>query len=104
MQPMPMNEFIQQNLKTIGVELTFNVVEWQTLRTMRNKGPLDPSNDGIHAVNNSWETSGPAIGMENIFASWKVSPSGVNWGVRMIELDKIIDKSRSRSIVRSSIS
>lgn len=90
MQPLPMNEFIQQNLKAIGVELTFNVVEWQTLRTMRNKGPLDPSNVGVHAVNNSWETSGPAIGMENIFASWKVSPKGVNWGVEDEELDKVI--------------
>ncbi|MGE0752411.1 MAG: ABC transporter substrate-binding protein [Variibacter sp.] len=92
MQPLPMNEFIQQNLKAIGVDLTFKVVEWQTLRTMRNKGPLDPSNVEIHAVNNSWETSNPAIGMESLFASWKTAPAGVNWGVNDPELDALIKK------------
>ncbi len=92
MQPLPMNEFIQQNLKAVGIDLSFNVVEWQTLRTMRNKGPMDPSNIGIHGVNNSWDTSGPAIGMENIFASWKISPKGVNWGVHDEELDKVIQQ------------
>ena len=90
MQPMPMNEFIQQNLKAVGVDLTFNVVEWQTLRTIRNKGAADPGNIAIHAVNNSWESSNPAIGMESIFASWKMSPAGVNWGVNDPELDALI--------------
>jgi len=90
MQPMPMNEFIQQNLKAVGVDLTFNVVEWQTLRTIRNKGPNDPTNVGIHGVNNSWETSNPAIGMESLFASWKIAPAGVNWGVNDPELDTLI--------------
>ena len=94
MQPLPMNEFIQQSLKAVGVELSFNVVDWQTLRTIRNKGPLDPSNVGVHGVNNSWETSSPAIGMEIIFASWKVSPKGVNWGVEDAELDEIIKKTQ----------
>ena len=92
MQPLPMNEFIQQNLKAIGIDLTFKVVEWQTLRTIRNKGPLDPSNVEIHAVNNSWETSNPATGMEALFASWKLSPKGVNWGVQDPELNALIQK------------
>jgi peptide/nickel transport system substrate-binding protein len=90
MQPTLMNEFIQQNLKAVGIELSFNVVEWQTLRTMRNKGAADPSNVGIHAVNNSWDTSNPAIGLEAIFASWRMSPAGVNWGVNDPELDGLI--------------
>lgn len=92
MQPLPMNEFIQQNLKAIGVELTFKVAEWQALRGMRNKGPLDPSNVEIHGVNNSWETSNPAIGMETLFASWKMAPKGVNWGVQDPELDKLLQQ------------
>ncbi len=92
MQPMLMNEFIQQNLKAIGVDLTFQVAEWQALRTARNKGALDPSNIGIHAVNNSWDESNPAIGMETPFASWKMSPAGINWGVNDPELDAIISQ------------
>ncbi len=32
MQPLPMNEFLQENLKqTCNVDVTFNVVEWQVL-------------------------------------------------------------------------
>ena len=105
MQPLPMNEFIQQNLKAIGVELSFKVVEWQTLRTIRNKGPLDPSNVEIHGVNNSWETSNPATGMEALFASWKLSPKGVNWGVQDPEIDALIfRRSSSPSTGRSKTS
>ena len=32
--------------------------------------------------------------MEIIFASWKVSPKGVNWGVEDAELDEIIKKTQ----------
>src|SRR5262249_47237345 len=72
------------------VQLDFKVVEWQTLRTMRNKGPTDPSNADVQGVNNSWETANPATGLEALFASWKIAPKGVNWGVADPELDKII--------------
>jgi ABC-type transport system substrate-binding protein len=92
MQPLPMNEFIQQNMKRVGIDLNFKVVEWQQLRTLRNKGPLDPGNVEIHAVNNSWESANPATGMEALFASWKMSPKGVNWGVEDKELDALISK------------
>lgn len=92
MQPLPMNEFIQQNLKAVGIDLSFKVMEWQALRTARNKGALDPSNIELHGVNNSWETSSPAIGMESLFASWRMSPKGVNWGVSDPELDKVIEQ------------
>jgi ABC-type transport system substrate-binding protein len=92
MQPLPMNEFIQQNMKAVGVELDFQVVEWQTLRAIRNKGPLDPSNVNVHGVNNSWESANPSTGFINLFASWKISPKGVNWGVSDPELDGILKK------------
>jgi peptide/nickel transport system substrate-binding protein len=92
MQPLPMNEFIQENLKKIGVQLDFKVVEWQALRTIRNKGPLDPTNVDVQGVNNSWETANPATGLEALFASWKMSPKGINWGVNDPELDKLIQQ------------
>ena len=31
MQPLPMNEFVQQNLAEIGIKVEFEVVEWNTL-------------------------------------------------------------------------
>ena len=80
MQPLPMNEFIQQNLKAVGIEVSFEVMEWQALRSVRNKGPNDPANDMYDGVNNSWSSDKPAD-IETNFATWKISPNGVNWGV-----------------------
>jgi ABC-type transport system substrate-binding protein len=80
MQPLPMNEFIQQNLKEVGVEVSFEVMEWQALRSVRNKGPNDTANDMYDGVNNSWSSDKPAD-IEANFATWKISPKGVNWGV-----------------------
>ncbi len=82
LEPLPMNEYIQQNLKDIGIQLDFKIVEWQTLRAMRNKGPLDPSNRDVHGHNNSWETSTPSNAFAQLFASSKIAPDGVNWGVQ----------------------
>ncbi len=31
MQPLPMNEFVQQNLAEVGIKVEFEVVEWNTL-------------------------------------------------------------------------
>ena len=31
MQPLPMNEFIQQNLADVGVKVDFDVMEWGAL-------------------------------------------------------------------------
>ncbi len=31
MQPLPMNEFVQQNLAEVGIKIDFEVVEWNTL-------------------------------------------------------------------------
>ena len=92
MQPLPMNEYIQQNVKQCNIELDFNVVEWQALRAIRNKGPYDPSNKGLHGVNNSWGTMNPYTAFENLFASWKIAPNGINWGVKDAVVDELMKK------------
>ena len=91
MQPLPMNEFIQQNLKAIGIDDIQGRRVADAAHDPQQRA-LDPSNVEIHAVNNSWETSNPATGMEALFASWKLSPKGVNWGVQDPELDALIQK------------
>jgi peptide/nickel transport system substrate-binding protein len=80
MQPLPMNEYIQQNLKEVGIEVEFEVMEWQAMRAVRNKGPRDSGNDTYDGINNSWSSDKPAD-LEANFATWKISPKGVNWGV-----------------------
>jgi hypothetical protein len=51
MQPLPMNEAVQQNLKDIGIEDTFEVVEWNALLGLWREGARAPSNRGITAIN-----------------------------------------------------
>ncbi|MFC7691465.1 ABC transporter substrate-binding protein [Paeniroseomonas aquatica] len=38
MQPLTMNEVVQQNLKDIGIEVDFEVLEWNALLVMRREG------------------------------------------------------------------
>ena len=60
MLPLPMNEYLQQNLKeACGVEVDFNVVEWQVLVTATRATPDAPSLQGAMALNVSSPSSDP---------------------------------------------
>jgi len=58
MLPLPMNEFLQQNLKEdCGVNVGFDVVEWQVLLTAARATPDSPSLQGAMALNISSPSS-----------------------------------------------
>ena len=80
MQPQAMNEFIQQNLAAVGVDLQFEVMEWETLRGRRRLGAQAPANKGIDAVNNSYGPIDPATAFVRQFDSKMDAPVGFNWG------------------------
>ena len=46
MQPLPMNEFMQQSLKQCFFDVQFDVIEWNTLFTNWRKGAKDASANG----------------------------------------------------------
>lgn len=81
MQPLPMNEFIQENLKEVGIEVEFEVMEWESLRARRRAGAAAPENAGAHAINNSWGTWDPDIGLLGPSRSVMKPPGGYNWGL-----------------------
>ena len=56
MQPLPMNEFIQENLKDVGFEVTLDAMDWEALRARRRGGVEMPENRGADALNNSWSS------------------------------------------------
>ena len=96
MQPLPMNELVQQQLAKVGVQLEFNVTEWQALRAQRGKGPLDPSAKNIHALNNSMGTYDPYHALERFFDCQRLPPIGLNWsGVCDEKLEALFDKANS---------
>jgi len=80
MQPIPMNDFIQQSLEAVNVKVKFQVMEWEALRQRRMQGAFNPSNKGVDGLNNSWAYFDPDIGLIN--TSWSVMqpPKGYNWG------------------------
>jgi ABC-type transport system substrate-binding protein len=80
MQPLPMNELIQQNYRDVGIDLEFEVMDWEALRTRRRAGAAAPENRGLHAVNNSWAFWDPDIGLLGPAISKAAGGSGFNWG------------------------
>jgi ABC-type transport system substrate-binding protein len=80
MQPLPMNEFIKENFKDVGIEMEFEVLDWEALRTRRRLGAFAPENKGRHGVNNSFAYWDPDIGLIGTAASYMPVPFGFNWG------------------------
>jgi ABC-type transport system substrate-binding protein len=96
MYPLPMNEFVQQNLADVGVDLQFEVLEWQALRARRDAGgAMGPSNKGIDAINNSWNSMDPMSAFLRHVDSRLVPPAGLNWGfIEDPEFDRLCDEAR----------
>jgi ABC-type transport system substrate-binding protein len=80
MQPLPMNELIQQNLRAVGIETEFDVMDWEALRTRRRAGAEAPENRGAHGINNSWAFWDPDIGLLGPAQSTGRRAGGFNWG------------------------
>ncbi|WP_187830016.1 ABC transporter substrate-binding protein [Siccirubricoccus phaeus] len=93
MQPLPMNEVVQQQLRNVDVDLKFEVVEWNALRGQRVKGPLDASARGLHALNNSMGISTPFDAFQRFFSCDAAPPEGLNWsGICEPPLQALLDQ------------
>jgi peptide/nickel transport system substrate-binding protein len=79
MVPLPMNELLQENLKqACGVEVKFDVVEWQVLLNAGRSAPDSPGLQGAMALNVSSPSTD--IGqMARYFAAANFSPAGSNF-------------------------
>ena len=49
MLPIPMNEFMQQNFKAVGIDIDFDVVEWGTMLVAIRSAPKAPQRMGSTA-------------------------------------------------------
>jgi peptide/nickel transport system substrate-binding protein len=95
MLSLPMNEFLQQSFKEIGIDIEFKVVELETLYTAWRKGAADPSNAGITANNIAYVTSDPLYAIVRFFASDQIAPVGVNWGgYKNPKVDALINEAK----------
>jgi ABC-type transport system substrate-binding protein len=80
MQPLPMNEFVKENFKDVGIDMEFEVLDWEALRGRRRAGAWAPENKGRQGINNSWAFWDPDIGLIKAAASFEPVPTGFNWG------------------------
>ena len=95
MLSLPMNEFIQQGLKEIGIDIDFKVVELETLYAHWRKGAKDEMNAGITSNNIAYVTSDPFYAIVRFFDSRQSAPVGVNWGFYSNpKVDALIDEAK----------
>ncbi len=79
MLPLPMNEYLQQNLKeACGVNVEFDVIEWQVLLTAARATPDSPNLRGAMALNISSPSSDAGV-MARYFSAANFSPNGFNF-------------------------
>jgi ABC-type transport system substrate-binding protein len=96
MQPLPMNEFVQQSLKQCFIDVEFDVIEWNTLFTNWRKGAKDPSANGAHATNVSYAAMDPFFAMVRFTSTKTFPPVSNNWGYfGNPEFDKLIADART---------
>jgi peptide/nickel transport system substrate-binding protein len=79
MQPLPMNEFIKENMRSVGIDVEFEVIDWEAVRNRRRVGASAPENKGRHGINNSWAYWDPDIGLIGPGSTF-MKASGFNWG------------------------
>ena len=109
MQPLPMNEFVQQSLKACFFDVEFDVIEWNTLFTNWRKGAKDPSANGTNGINVSYAAMDPFFAMVRFTSTGAFPPVSNNWGYfGNAEFDKLIadartsfeDKARDAALAR----
>ena len=79
MMPIPMNEFMQQNFKAVGMDIEFDVVEWGTMLVAVRNAPTAPQSHGDHGINISLSYTDPSS-MFRYYAIDSFSPTNYNWG------------------------
>ncbi|WP_270934828.1 ABC transporter substrate-binding protein [Falsiroseomonas oryzae] len=93
MLSMPMNEFIQQSWREVGIDVQFQPVELEVLYTAWRNGAAHDSMRGITANNVAYLTSDPLYALIRFFHSNQIAPTGVNWShFRDAEVDGLIDQ------------
>jgi ABC-type transport system substrate-binding protein len=80
MQPLSMNEFLQQDLKEVGINVEFDVIEWNALFTNWRNGCQHASARGAHATNVSFAAMDPFFAMVRFWDSKMAPPASNNWG------------------------
>ncbi|MGO3345907.1 MAG: ABC transporter substrate-binding protein [Marinomonas sp.] len=93
MQPLPMNEYIQESLKSCYFDVNVDVAEWNTLLTNWRLGAKVPQQKGINAINVTAAIMDPFFGMIRFSSKTSFPPTSNNWGYFTTpEIEKLVKK------------
>jgi peptide/nickel transport system substrate-binding protein len=96
MQPLPMNEFVQQSLAEVGIKVDFEVVEWNTLINIWRAGAKHDSTRGATGLNFTYLVQDPFTGLIRHVECDLAPPAGTNWGYYCDpEMDKLLAQVRN---------
>lgn len=96
MLPLQMNEYIQQTLAEIGIDIEYEVADWNTVINIWRAGAKDASSKGATAINYSYFIQDPFTGLIRHLQCNLAPPAGTNWGNYCDpEMDALFDKVRN---------
>jgi peptide/nickel transport system substrate-binding protein len=78
MLPLPMNEYVQENFREVGIDLELIPIEWNALLLRWRKGFQDPENAAIGAMNVSYGFIDPFSTFTRFFHSGSQPPKSQN--------------------------
>ena len=95
MLPLPMNEVIQQQVKPLGFDLDFDIVEWGAMLIALRSAPSAPPSHGVDGINISLSWVDPAT-MFRYYDSASYAPTNFNWGHWSTpEVDKLLGEAQA---------
>ena len=96
MQPVTMNEYIQQNLTDCFFDVSLDVIEWNTLFNNWRAGALSEGSRGADAINVTFATMDPFFAMVRFVSTETFPPVSNNWGYfGNDEFDALIAEART---------
>jgi len=93
MLPLPMNEYLQQNLQECNFDISFEVVDWGTMLVAMRNPPTGPQSRGVDGVNISLAHATEFSRFTSFFLSSTFPPNGFNWANwKNPEFDALVDQ------------
>ena len=90
-----MNEAVQQDLAKVGINVSFEVLEWNTLLNVWRSGSRHANSKGAQAINVGYFQQDPFAAFERHVRSDLVAPNGTNWGYYADpEMDQLLTEAR----------
>ena len=95
MQPLAMNEYIQQTFAEVGIELEFEVLDWESLFPNWRRGADHETSLEAHGTNISFGWLDPFAAFYRFMHSSMAPPNGFNWGyMDDPEYDRLLDEAK----------